>query len=133
MKSRAVEMVTFAENVLKAVEISSMENGGTPASVMPADLTMDYTSVVNCEGLVCTALNGKWKANVTSYVPMGMDIWQYSIEPTDTDMAGTSIGFGAMNGNVARVCEYKKTSSKGKMLCSAVNAMDARYTLSPKN
>ncbi len=129
MKSRAVEIVTFLENVDKSVELLRLENGGLD-NFSFRDLNHDYSSQLNCEVnatsslSTCTSQNGKWSLTLTVMAPA--NIWMLSLVPVGMDV--NSVGIGSMNGTYIRGCEYKKNSSQGKMFCDAVAAFDKRYT-----
>ena len=131
IRSRAVEMVTFAEQVAKAVEMVRVENGGTPSSLALSDLPIDYTSVVTCTGPMCTANNGQWTAQFAAMSGPGTDIWALNVLPTDSGMAPTTyLAVGMQNFQEARQCSYPSAKPKGKMFCDAVHSIDPRYVVS---
>lgn len=131
MKSRAVEMVTFMENVKKSVDMLIVENGGL-VDFSFADLNLDYTNTLDCNStnMMCSAKNGTWSAMLVT-MPAA-DIWGVIMIPTDMDVAPQ--GFALLSyppsmGGLVRGCQYKKNSSKGKMFCEAVHSFDERYTV----
>lgn len=129
MKSRTTEIVTFASNVTRGIEIAMLESGGVPAGLKLEDLTLDYSNSVTCSGLNCTAKNGKWSAILQSYAPV-MDVWQLLITPSADTFGTATMGVAYMPGGVMTFqCEYGKNSSKGKTFCDAVHSLDSRYTL----
>ena len=127
MKSRAVEMVTFAENVNKGVDMLTVENGGL-VDFSFEDLNLDYSQNLDCSTpKKCDAKNGQWSAELT--VMPQANVWMLSLVPTGMDV--NQLGIGDMAGVAfIRGCEYKKNSSKGKMFCDAVHSFDNRYEVS---
>ena len=132
MKSRAVEMVTFMENVNKAVDMLMVENGGL-VSFTFADLNLDYTDTLDCNStnMMCGAKNGSWSAML---VVSAMDnLWGIIMIPTDMDVATQGfalISYPPSMGGLVRACQYKKNSSKGKMFCEAVHSFNKDYVVS---
>lgn len=133
MKSRAVDIVTFLENVNRGVDMLLVENGSLVGFALE-DLNLDYSSQLNCTTTSnaamttsdCTALSGKWTAQL-QVMPLA-NVWMMSVVPTGMEVE--QIGIGDMAGTFIRGCVYKKNSSKGKMFCDAVHSFDNRYEVS---
>ncbi len=126
MKSRATEILTFANNVVKGVTVAMHESGEIPTVLNLSDLSLDYSSAVNCVGPTCTALNGKWSATLQSYAAMGA--WQLIVTPDSNTFGTASVSAALMPGDtMAYQCEYGSSSAKGKTFCEIIHKMDERY------
>ena len=129
MKSRATEIITFTNNVVRGIQIATMEHDSVPATLSVPDLHIDYSDSVTCVGPTCTAKNGKWSSSLQAVSALGA--WALTITPQASTFGTATVSAAHMpgaNGVISYQCEYGASSAKGKEFCKIIESLDNRYT-----